>query len=240
MVKNRYPISCINDLLDAVFGAKFFTSLDLTFGYHWVPISEEDCPKTAFRTPMGHFQFRVLIEGLTNAPATFQSVMNFVFHPFLRRFVVVYLDDILIYSETVEEHKLHVRQVLELLKFKPFLCRPIRPSHPLLLGNKISRARTSSARRAFALILRRWLLCTGLPHALFFQVKCAKMCEFLLEIFMRSKFVKNAHGHIFLIMESPKVPDITRDSAAPGNPAKLPILRQFLHTQVALFQPKMI
>jgi hypothetical protein len=93
-VKNRYPIPRIDDLLDAVSGAKFFTSLDLTSGYHQVLISEEDRPKTAFRTPMGHFQFKVLIEGLTSAPATFQSVMNSVFYPFLRRFVVVYMDDI--------------------------------------------------------------------------------------------------------------------------------------------------
>src|SRR6476619_1776903 len=119
-VKNRYPIPRIDDLLDAVSGAKFFTSLDLTSGYHQVLISEEDRPKTAFRTPMGHFQFKVLIEGLTNAPATFQSVMNSIFHPFLRRFVVVYLDDILIYSKSAEEHKVHVRQVLELLRSNRF------------------------------------------------------------------------------------------------------------------------
>jgi hypothetical protein len=123
-VKIWYPIPRIDDLLDAVSGAKFFTSLDLTSGYHQVLISEEDCPKTAFRTPMGHFQFKVLIEGLTHAPATFQSVMNSIFHPFLRRFVVVYLDDIVIYSKSAEEHKVHVRQVLELLRSNPFhVCK---------------------------------------------------------------------------------------------------------------------
>jgi hypothetical protein len=123
-VKNRYSIPRIDDLLDAVSGAKFFTSLDLTSGYHQVLTSEEDRPKTAFRTPMGHFQFKVLIEGLTNAPATFQSVMNSVFHPFLRRFVVVYLEDILIYTKSGEEHKLHVRQVLELLRSNRFyVCK---------------------------------------------------------------------------------------------------------------------
>jgi hypothetical protein len=89
-----------------------------------VLISEEDRPKTAFRTPMGHSQFKVLIEGLTNAPATFQSVMNSIFHPFLRRFVVVYLDDILIYSKSAEEHKVHVRLVLELLRSNRFyVCK---------------------------------------------------------------------------------------------------------------------
>lgn len=123
-VKNRYPIPRIDDLLDAVSGSKYFTSLDLTSGYHQVLISEEDRPKTAFRTPWGHYQFKVLIEGLTNAPATFQSVMNSIFHPFLRRFVVVYLDDILIYSKTAEEHQLHVRQVLEVLRReKFFVCQ---------------------------------------------------------------------------------------------------------------------
>jgi hypothetical protein len=123
-IKNRYPIPRIDDLLDAVSGAKFFTSLDLTSGYHQVLICEEDRPKTAFRTPMGHFQFKVLIEGLTNAPATFQSVMNSIFHPFLRRFVVVYLDDILFYSKSAEEHKVHVRQVLKLLRSNRFyVCK---------------------------------------------------------------------------------------------------------------------
>jgi hypothetical protein len=88
-------------------------------------------------------------------------------------------------------------------------------------------------------ILDTGAITSELPHALFFQVKCAKMRELPLEIFMRSKFVKIAHGHIFSIMGSPKVSDTTRDSAVPGNPAKLPLLQQFLHTQVALFQPKM-
>src|SRR3569833_1947630 len=119
-IKNRCTIPRIDDLLDAVSGSKYFTSLDLTSGYHQVLISEEDRPKTAFRTPWGHYQFKVLIEGLTNAPATFQSVMNKIFHPFLRRFVVVYLDDILIYSKTAEEHQEHVRLVLETLRRQKF------------------------------------------------------------------------------------------------------------------------
>ena len=119
-IKNRYPIPRIDDQLDAVSGLKYFTSLDLTSGYHQVLISEEDRPKTAFRTPWGHYQFKVLIEGLTNAPATFQSVMNSIFHPFLRRFVVVFLDDILIYSKTAEEHQQHVRLVLETLRQQKF------------------------------------------------------------------------------------------------------------------------
>jgi hypothetical protein len=82
-VKNHCTIPRIDDLLDAVAGNQYFTSLDLTSGYHQISISEEDRPKTAFRTPFGHFPFKVLIEGLTNAPATFQTVMNAVFHPYI-------------------------------------------------------------------------------------------------------------------------------------------------------------
>ena len=119
-VKNRCTLPRIDVLLDAVSGAKHFTSLDLTSGYHQILISEEDRPKTAFRTPFGHFQFKVLIEGLTNAPATFQTVMNSVFAPYIRKFVVVYLDDILIFSKTEAEHQAHVRLVLETLEREKF------------------------------------------------------------------------------------------------------------------------
>jgi hypothetical protein len=86
-------------------------------------ISEEDRPKTAFRTPFGHFQFKVLIEGLTNAPATFQTVMTSIFHPYIR-FVVVYIDDIPIFSKTESEHQAHVRLVPEVLKREKFyVCK---------------------------------------------------------------------------------------------------------------------
>ena len=119
-IKNRYPIPRIDDLLDAISGAKFFTSIDLTSGYHQIRITEEDAPKTAFRTPFGHFQFKVLIEGLTNAPATFQTVMNSIFKPYLRDFVVVYLDDILVYSKTEADHQKHLRLVLEKLREEKF------------------------------------------------------------------------------------------------------------------------
>ena len=119
-VKNRCTIPRIDDLLDAVAGSKYFTSLDLTSGYHQILISEEDRPKTAFRTPFGHFQFKVLIEGLTNAPATFQTVMNSIFHPYLKKFVVVYIDDILIFSKTEAEHQAHLRIVLDILRKEKF------------------------------------------------------------------------------------------------------------------------
>jgi hypothetical protein len=123
-VKNRCTIPCIDDLLDAVAGSSYFTSLDLTSGYHQILISEEDRHKTAFRTPFGHFQFKVLIEGLTNAPTTFQTVMNSILHPYIRKFVVVYIDDILIFSKSEAEHQAHVRLVLEVLKReKFFVCK---------------------------------------------------------------------------------------------------------------------
>jgi hypothetical protein len=123
-IKNRCTIPRIDALLDAVSGSKYFTSLDLTSGYHQILISEEDRPKTAFHTPFGHFQFKVLIEGLTNAPATFQTATNSIFHPYLRKFIVVYLDDILIYSRTDEKHKAHVRLVLDVLKREKFyVCK---------------------------------------------------------------------------------------------------------------------
>jgi hypothetical protein len=96
----------------------------LTSGYHQILIPKEDRPKTAFRTPFGHFQFKVLIEGLTNAPATFQTVMNSILHPYIRKFVVVYIDDIMIFSKTEAEHQAHVRLVLEVLKREKFyVCK---------------------------------------------------------------------------------------------------------------------
>jgi hypothetical protein len=111
-------------MLDTVGGAKYFTSLDLTSGYWQIRVSDEDIPKTAFRTPFGHFQWKLLPFGLSNAPATFQSVMNDIFRPYLRDFVVVYLDDILIFSKTEEEHKRHVRLVLEILRKERFyVCK---------------------------------------------------------------------------------------------------------------------
>jgi hypothetical protein len=87
-------------------------------------IFKEDRPKTAFQTPFGHFQFKVLIEGLTNAPATFQTVMNSILHPYIRKFVVVYIDDILIFSKSEAEHQAHVRLVLKVLKREKFyVCK---------------------------------------------------------------------------------------------------------------------
>jgi hypothetical protein len=98
-IKNRYPLPRVEDLTDRLTGAKYFTKIDLYSGYHQVRIREEDVPKTAFRTRYGHFEFLVLPFGLTNAPATFMTMMNDIFCEFLDQFVVVYLDDILVYRK---------------------------------------------------------------------------------------------------------------------------------------------
>ena len=113
--RNRYPLPNIQDLLDKFSGATVFSSLDLASGYHQIRINEEDVPKTAFTTPFGHYEFKVLSFGLTNAPATFQAVMNKLFGH-LHTFCVVYLDDILIFSKTPEEHYQHLKTVLQILE----------------------------------------------------------------------------------------------------------------------------
>ena len=115
-VKNSYPLPRIDDILDQLSTAKYYTKIDLRSGYHQIRLDEESIPLTAFRTRYGHFEFQVLPFGLTNAPATFMSLMNEVFSEFLDQFVIVYLDDILVYSETWEEHLKHIRKVLEILR----------------------------------------------------------------------------------------------------------------------------
>jgi hypothetical protein len=115
-IKNKYPLPRIDDILDKLNGCAYFSSIDLKSGYHQLIIDKNDIPKTAFRTPIGHYQFKVLSFGLTNAPATWQNAMNDIFRQYLDEFVVVYLDDILIFSKTKEDHYKHVRLVLEKLK----------------------------------------------------------------------------------------------------------------------------
>ncbi|KAJ9512274.1 hypothetical protein QJQ45_012943 [Haematococcus lacustris] len=122
-VRDRYPLPRIDDLFDKLAGKRVFSSLDLQSGYHQIRITEEDVPKTAFLTPMGQFQFKVLCFGLTNAPATFQRMMNNVFKPLINECVLVYIDDILVMGNTPEEHVQHLRQVLQLMRENKFYAK---------------------------------------------------------------------------------------------------------------------
>ncbi|KAL4037930.1 hypothetical protein IC575_001532 [Cucumis melo] len=115
-VKNRYPLPRIDDLFDQLQGATVFSKIDLRSGYHQLRIKDEDVPKTAFRSIYGHYEFIVMSFGLTNAPTVFMDLMNRVFREFLDTFVIVFIDDILIYSKTEAEHEEHLRMVLQTLR----------------------------------------------------------------------------------------------------------------------------
>ena len=115
-VKNRYPLPRIDDLFDQLQGSCFYSKIDLRSGYHQLRVREEDIPKTAFRTRYGHYEFQVMPFGLTNAPAVYMDLMNRVCKPYLDKYVIVFIDDILIYSKSKKEHEAHLRTILELLK----------------------------------------------------------------------------------------------------------------------------
>ncbi|GKD00166.1 putative reverse transcriptase domain-containing protein [Tanacetum coccineum] len=115
-VKNRYPLTRIDDLFDQLQGSRLYSKIYLRSGYHQLRVRDEDIPKTAFRTRYGHYEFQVMPFGLTNAPTVFMDLMNRVCRPYLDKFVIVFIDDILIYSKTKEEHDAHLRLILELIK----------------------------------------------------------------------------------------------------------------------------
>ncbi|GKD45376.1 putative reverse transcriptase domain-containing protein [Tanacetum coccineum] len=119
-VKNRYPLMRIDDLFDQLQGSRVYSKIDLRSGYHQLIVREEDIPKTAFRTRYSHYEFQVMPFGLTNAMAVFMDLMNKVCKPHLDRLVIVFIDDILIYSKSRKEHKGHLRLILKLLKEEKF------------------------------------------------------------------------------------------------------------------------
>ena len=115
-IHNRYLLPRIDELFDQLRGARVYFKIDLHTGYHQLKVREADIPKAAFRTCYGHFEFTVMPFGLTNAPIAFMDLMRRIFQPYLDQFVVVFVDDILIYSQSEWEHEYHLRIVLQLLR----------------------------------------------------------------------------------------------------------------------------
>nr|GFB14920.1 putative reverse transcriptase domain-containing protein [Tanacetum cinerariifolium] len=148
--KNRYPLPRIDDLFDQLQGSSVYSKIDLRSGYHQLRVREEDIPKIAFRTRYGHYEFLVMPFGLTNAPAVFMDLMNRVCKPYLDKFVIVFIDDILIYSKDEKEQKEHLKAILELLKKEekerepPLRVRSLVMTIGLDLPRKILNAQTKA------------------------------------------------------------------------------------------------
>ncbi|GKA61118.1 putative reverse transcriptase domain-containing protein [Tanacetum coccineum] len=146
-VKNRYPLPRIDDLFDQLRGACPFLKIDFRSGYHQLRVHEDAIPKTAFRTRYGHFESTVMPFGLTNAPAVFMDLMNRVCKPYLGRFVIVFIDDILAYSKSKEEHEVHLKLVLESLRKEKLYAKFSK------LGDALSRKERVKSRRVRGMIL---------------------------------------------------------------------------------------
>ena len=115
-IKNKYPLPRIDELFDQLQGAAYFSKIDLRSSYHQLRVRESDLPKTAFQTRYGHYEFLVMPFGLTNAPTVFMALMNKIFAQYFDQFTMMFIDDILVYSKSREEHEEHLRITLQLLR----------------------------------------------------------------------------------------------------------------------------
>ena len=122
-VRNKYPLPWIDDLFDQLQGVCVFSKIDIRSSYHQLKVRSEDVPKTAFRTRYGHYEFLVMSFGLSNALASFMDLMNRVFKPYLDQFVMVFIDDILVYSKSRKEHERHLSIVLQTLRDKQLYAK---------------------------------------------------------------------------------------------------------------------
>ncbi|XP_039047295.1 uncharacterized protein LOC120187712 [Hibiscus syriacus] len=142
-IKDKFPIPTVDELFDELGDSQFFSKLDLLASYHQIRVKAEDVPKIAFQTHEGYYEFLVIPFGLTNAPSTFQATMTDLFRPFLRKFVLIFLDDILVYSRNWQEHLDHVRQVLQRLQENGFVAKrskcTLRQTTVEYLGHIVSR-----------------------------------------------------------------------------------------------------
>ena len=119
-IKNKYPLPRIDDLFDRLQGERYFSKIDLRLGYHQLRVRGEDIPKMTFRTRYSHYEFLVIPFGLTNAPVAFMELINRLFQSYLDSFVIIFIDDILVYSKNKGDHMDHLRVVLQVLIFKAY------------------------------------------------------------------------------------------------------------------------